>query len=304
MPDEDGVISAIKACLGDKAATYAANKHRGGTNGAKGTRYEDFFLAVRVAEAVASVVDNPRAEWPHVRGQCYGFVDDARVATSTHTEYYQLKNKEMVNWTTGAHSIAADFEFQYKLAIYLKEPTPTTGLVVSTKAQHQSLLGSVPASIAPHSSVYYFPWLSTPNRLVLESPDLQKCLKKLAKVEEPTLDVLSGVFGLLLIACIEYPDGASVEEIVARACRLIPGQLRRLPATEDWEQQLTQPFRLVLSQIRGLSYGANRGYFHWAAFGTSGVFGWDCTSKEFTEFQELIIKNAPKTFEEFEQLLP
>jgi hypothetical protein len=190
------------------------------------------------------------------------------------------------------------------LANHLKEPTPTTGLVVATEEQHRSLLGGMPAKIAPHSSVHYFPWLPTPNRLVFESSTLRVTLKKLAQVEEPTLDVLGGVLGTLLMACIEHPDGASVEDIVACACRMFPGQVRSFPASEDWERHLTKPFRQVLMHINGLSYGAKRGYFHWTAFSTSGVFGWSCLSKEFMEFQGLIVKNAPKTFEEFERLLP
>lgn len=69
MLDEDAVIAAIEDCLGKDAAKYAANKHRGGSSGAKGARYEDFFLAVKVAEAAAALVDDPDAEWPHVKGQ-------------------------------------------------------------------------------------------------------------------------------------------------------------------------------------------------------------------------------------------
>ena len=37
--------ASIIACLGKAAATYAQNKQRGGANGKKGTRYEDFFIA-------------------------------------------------------------------------------------------------------------------------------------------------------------------------------------------------------------------------------------------------------------------
>ncbi len=304
MLDGDGVIAAIKACLDDGAATYAERKHRGGTNGAKGTRYEDLFLAVKVAEAAASLIDDPSAEWPHVMGQCYGFVDDARLSTSTRTEYYQLKNKESVSWTSGEHSIEADFYNQFRLATHLKEPMPTTGLVVANEKQHQSLTYSMPAKIASHSSVHYFPWLLTANRLVIQCPAVREPLKKLSKAEEPTLDDLTGVLGVLLITCIEHPDGASVEDIMTYASRVYPGQVRGFPASEDWERHLTEPFRQVLTQIHGLSYGAKRGYFHWTAFGMSGVFGWSCVSKEFLEFQELIVKNAPKTFEELEKLLP
>lgn len=231
-------------------------------------------------------------------------MDDTRVATSTRTEYYQLKNKDKVSWSDGTHSIAGDFQKQYKLATHLKESMPTTGLVVANEGLRDSLTASMPTSIMAHSSVHYFPWLQTANRLVIESPAVRELLKKLAKIEDPTVDVLTSVLGALLIGCIEHPDGASVEDIVSCACRLFPSQVRSFPASEDWERHFTAPFRQVLAQIPGLSYGAKRGYFHWSAFGTSGDFGSNCLSDEFNEFQERIAKNMPKTFEEFEKFLP
>jgi len=304
VQNEAKVLAAIEDCLGEAAVTYAKNKHRGGSAGSKGTRYEDFFLAVKVAEAAVRVSDDPGAEWPHIVGQAPGFVDDVRVATSESTEYFQLKNQAAVSWAAGAHPIALDFEQQYKVACHLKEPQPTTSLVVPCEAQRKSLEEGMPANIQAHSTVQFFPWLQTANRLVMERVEIRALLKKLAKVEEPSLDELAGVLGALTIGCIEHPNGANAEDVIACAARMYPAQVRSFPVSEDWERHLSPEFKQVLAQIPGLSYGAKRGFFHWSAFGTSGVFGWNCLSREFKEFQQKIVDSVPETFEDFERVLP
>lgn len=304
MQNEADVLVAIEACIGGDAVTYAKNKHRGGSAGAKGTRYEDLFLAVKVAEAIVRVSDDPNEEWPHVVGQAFGFVDDARIATTKSTEYFQLKNKLDVSWLAGQHPIVDDFKHQYKLAYHLNEPQPSTCLVVAYEEQRKSLQDGMPAEIEAHSTVQFFPWFETANRLVIERAEIQELLRKLAKVEQPTLDELAGVLYVLIMGCIEHPDGASAEDVVACAARMCPGQLRSLPVSENWEQHLNSEFKQILARIPGLAYGAKRGFFHWSAFGTSGVFRQNCLSDEFREFQQQIVNSAPETFEDFERVLP
>lgn len=294
----------IKACLGPDVAKYAAHKHRGGSSGNKGTRYEDFFMAYRVAQAVAAIVNDPAHKDPTVKGQCGGLVDDLRIATPDATKYFQLKNQEKVGWSTGEHPIATDFGYQKVLSDHLKEPSPSTTLVVACATLAAALEANIPASINGHTTVEHFPWHPTPNRLVLEFPELQAHLSLLSHTEAPSLDVLSAVFGMLLIACLNHPDGASAREIAETAARQHPGQLRPLPATEDWESYLAVDFRQALAVVHGLVYSVKRGFFHWSGFGTSGVFGSSVLSEEFKQFQNDIVQRQPKTFEEFEEVLP
>lgn len=294
----------IKACLGPEVAKYAANKHRGGSSGNRGTRYEDFFMAYRVAQAVAAIVNDPAHKDPTVKGQCGGLVDDLRIATPDSTKYFQLKNQEKVGWTAGDHPIATDFRYQKVLSDHLKEPSPSTTLVVACATLAAALGTNIPASISGHTAVEHFPWHPTPNSLVFQFPDLQAHLALLSHTEAPTLDVLSAVFGMLLIACLNHPDGASAREIAETAAKQRPGQLRPLPVTEDWESYLAVDFRQALAAIHGLVYSAKRGFFHWSGFGTSGVFGSSVLSEEFKQFQNDIVQRQPKTFEEFEEVLP
>lgn len=294
----------IETCLGTDVAKYAANKQRGGSNGNKGTRYEDFFMVHRIAQEVAAIIKVPTYPDPHVQGQCTGLVDDLRVASPQATQYYQLKNKESVSWNAGDHPIAKDFAYQKKLSDYLNEPNPNTTLIVADSSQASDLLASVPADIGDHTDVEHFPWFAAPNRLVLELPELRENLSALSHIDNPTDDVLSGVFGMLLMACLNLPEGAKASEIAQTAAKQVPGQLRPLPATQDWESYLTLEFKLVLDAIHGLVYSIKRGVFHWSGFGTSGVFRSSVLSEEFKQFQNDIVQREPKTFEDFEGVLP
>jgi len=299
-----GLHEDITACLGEAAARYAANKHRGGISGSKGTRYEDFFVTAQVVAEAVKHLESPALPDPHVRGQAPGFVDDLRIATDTSTQYFQLKNQAEVSWTSGNHPIADDFAFQVKLSEYRKEPSPCTNLVVSSAELASSLAQSVPSQIQGHTNVQYFPWTVTANRLLLECPDLREQVARLSHSETPTYDAIYGAFCMLQAACAEHPEGATVLELLTKASSLCPGQLRLLPIDEDWKSHLEPKFCQALAKVHGLVYSANRGFFHWSGFGTSGVFGSSVLSEEFAQFQRDIVQRQPKTFEEFEEVLP
>lgn len=294
----------IVACLGQDAATYFANKRRGGNAGNKGTRYEDHFVAYQIAKAAAALFDNAGAADPHIRAQVDAFVDDVRIATASTTDYYQLKNADAINWTAGEHPIATDFALQMRLCEHLAEAAPSTTLVVSFADLAATLRECIPAAIRAHTRVEHFPWAATLNRLVLESDEIRRVLSKLANLENASNDVLSGVLYALMNACLEKPDGGTVRELLAQAARLFPSQLRVLPADEDWSGHLREDFTHILANIEGLSYGAARGFFHWSGFGTSGIFGSNVSSDAFKAFQDDVVRHRPATFEEFEKVLP
>lgn len=294
----------IEACLGADVVSYAKNKHRGGSSGNKGTRYEDFFMAFKVIEAASLIIADTVAHDPFFKGQDTGFVDDLKVAHQSETSYFQLKNKATVSWTAGTHPLHIDFSYQHHLSTHLREPQPTTTLVVPTPELASSLSASMPSSIASHSSVYHFPWTETANVLVMEDETLRQRLRELSQLTTPTDDALCGTFCAVLSACIEFPNGATATQLVNKVHSMYPGQIRLLPLTEDWGSYLSPELRSALDNIDGLLYGAERGYFYWKAFGTSGVLGQSVQSEEFQSFQRAVIESQPLNFEDFEQLLP
>lgn len=294
----------IRALLGEDAANYASNKHRGGRSGVKGGRYEDFFMAYKVIEAAMPLIDGYETDHPHIRSQILGFVDDLRIGSKAATAYYQLRNRGTASWGAGQRSLEDDFALQFKLATSIREPLPTTHIVVPTSQLAAVLTESLPSTIRSHTQVHEFPWTETANNLVLRDQALRQRLIKLSNAEAPTNDVLSGTFCAILAACNEHPEGASADAFIDTACRLFPGQIRLLPAAEDWEARLHPEFVATLDRIQGLAYGAKRGFFYWSGFGTSGIFSCAVHSDEFRQFQDQIVQSPPATFEEFERALP
>lgn len=296
---------SIETLLGPEARKYAENKQRGGASGKKGCRYEDFFLAAKAGEIAADYFSSKKLDWPILRGQTFGFVDDAVVLAKVNTNYYQLKNVKSITWTSGDHPLGTDFEYQYRLSIHLKEPNPTTILVVPEAQLQELLSGTIPNAIKAHSSVTLFPFCDGhSNRIVQECKELQENLRKVVKVEHATLDELVAAFGVLILACMENPDGCSVDEIVKNANRYFPAQIRTLAEGDDGAKLLAEDFVNTLARIPRLTYDVKRGFFSWSAFGTSGVLGFDCSSDEFKQFQENVVQQQPMTFDQFEALLP
>lgn len=299
----DNSLASITECLGAAAATYAQNKQRGGANGKKGPQYENYFIAYKVAEIVCQRLDGTIVDWPFLGGQTRGFVDDVVVSSAKANDYYQLKNVATISWTAGTHPIATDFSYQYAVANYEKQANPATHLVVANTAQQAAMHASMPADIAPYSTVSYFPYSDSVNRLILENESLHPVLGKLSKSVSPSADELTGVLGVLLMGCMNHPDGAGVDAILKSANTYHPNQIRVVGLTDE-PVQLRTHFKTILAGIAGLTYDVSKGFFSWSAFGTTGVFGFSCDDQQFVQFQENVERVQPTTFDGFEELLP
>lgn len=295
--------ASILACFqDDKIVRYAANKHRGGSSGKKGSRYEDVFVGYKVAEIVAARVGVPAEAWPSVAGQTEEFVDDALVRRQDSVQYFQLKNVQNIIWTSGDHPLETDFSLQYRLACFQGHPNPTATLVVPDQALQAKLQATMPAAISGYSDVQFFPYSETVNRLVLENPSLHGALGALSRSRVPHIDELVGVLWVLTAAGNDFASEVSVEEILHAAARYVPNQLRTLGITAP--VVLRTAFVEIVDRIAGLKYDVSQGFFSWDAFGTSGIFDFDCATPQFEDFQRLIEQENPTTFERFEELLP
>lgn len=296
------IRQAVANCLGAEHVSYLANKVRGGDSGRKGTRYEDFFAASKVAELSSAKLAGA-AEWPRVQEQVEAFVDDLLIKTASSTKYFQLKNVQSIGWTSGDHPLEEDFRAQKVLCDHLQEPSPSTTLVISNVNLLQSL-SAVPPSVAAHSSVEFFPYADGhANRLVKEHQPLRAALKSLSRSANVTDDVLEGVFGVLIIGMMKQ-NGAevSVEDVINAARSVSPGFVRLFP-DQLVGFKLDDDFVAVLARINGFVYGTERGFFEWSYFDTSGVSSTNCLTREFNNFQRLVVSANPTTFEELEELL-
>lgn len=290
----------ITSCLGAAAATYARNKARGGANGRKGTRYEDFYGAYKVAEEAVNHL-NGSTDWPTIEDQVYAFVDDLVLTWPKLAHYHQLKNVQGLSWTAGEHPLVVDFEHQVVLSKARGEPPVKTTLVVANEDVFHAM-SVIPASIAPHSNVVLFPYADGhANRLVIEHTPLRNLLAQLTRLEDASDDELAYVLGMLMLGMQQAPS-QTVDAVIERAQGASPSLIRLF----HWQMhnvKLQPEFVNVLDKIPELKYGIERGFFHWNALGTSGVLQFNCLSHDFLRFQARVIASAPKTFEQFEELI-
>jgi len=105
------------------------------------------------------------------------------------------------------------------------------------------------------------------------------------------------------MACLNFPEGASVDQILKSANAYLPNQLS-VPGLFEIDTVLSSSFAAILDGIAGLTYDVQKGFFNWSGFGTSGVLSFPCTAPEFSIFQESVERVVPTTFDGFEELLP
>lgn len=296
------LAKVITDTIGLDAYKYACNKHRGGDNGKRGCRYEDFFFGFKAAEIAKAHLGRAGA-WPRLRGQVFGFVDDIVVNSSVATDYFQLKNVKAITWASGDHPLETDFLYQHTVATALGEPIPRMHLVVADLELKGRLEQNVPDAIRGYTSVTYFPYGETLNQIVIQNAELQELLKPLSKNPNPTLDELEGVYGVLIMSSFHFPDGAHVDEMLLSANKKTPNLLRAI-YIEDVRQYLLPGFEDVLAAIPGFTYAFNKGFFSWSAFGMSEIFRTDCASDQFRDFQTAVLQRQPLTIDDFEELLP
>jgi hypothetical protein len=296
---DDALIERLFGAAGLK---YLANKHRGGTNGKKGTRYEDQFATSKIVETLAEYVQHG-GELPVIEEQAYGFVDDLAIAAAAWTKYYQCKNSDSVSWTSGDHPLASDFKCQIDLANALQKPDPTVQLVVSDAGVAEKLAGKIPEEISASSSVEHFPFVGSVNQLVLAHDSLREKLAALTRVENPQLDELEATFSSLLLGWVRVVGSSSVEDLVKSARKQSPQLLRVFPLT-DGNEFLQQEFLDILARIPDLHYSVKRGFLSWTAEGVSVTLDRDCGSEEFSRFQQRVIHAKPKNFDDLWDLMP
>ena len=303
-PVHSEISDAVATCFGASAVVYISNKARGGANGRKGSEYEQQFTTAKVVELINEQLRSFSGEWPILEEQAFGFVDDLVVSTPAAAHYHQLKNTKSLSWQDGVHPLVTDFACQVALCLHIKAAPVKTTLVVSSQALCKTMHDTMPSEIAPHSTVEFFPYVGpSMNKLVLEHAPLRQALSQLTTTSLPKDDELEAAFGALMIGAKSVQGPVSVKTIVSTAQRLYAPALRLFP-WDVAEFRLEDQFVKVLEKIHGLVYGVERGFFHWEAFGMSGVLQYNCLDAKFTKFQTLVIANSPSNYDELEKLLP
>lgn len=301
MPHRESQVLAI---FGKGAVDYLKRKHRGGVSGAKGARFEDIFAVVKIAEYASNLQEHCKDVSIEGQAQMY-FVDDLVIrGTKAATELcYQLKNSGDLRWGRGEKSIADDFEQQLRLSRELGYSAARVNLVVSDKEKAQQMQGCLPSHLQDHVDVLWFPWEGAPNVLCRLWPDKVASLSWLSKFECPDSQQISDLLTVLLGVWASCDGVVYVSDVIDEARRLSPLFLRPPVPDEQLQRGLRDEFKNALEQIDNFSYDIAKGFFRCEAVFPNGgqvkrTFPYDCLSEQFDQFQDFVIRNKPRIFDE------
>lgn len=157
MIDNIHLLKFIEEKFGADIAKWLVNIHQGGSNNAKGNRYELYFMAYKAFQLASQpdlALDKHR-----LQGQEMGFVDDICHIDGQHNiKYnYQAKNSNhaSADWT---NETATRFHYQQVIdKDLLKFDKSINTLVVVSEAKQQANQGKIPVESKESAFCIYFP---------------------------------------------------------------------------------------------------------------------------------------------------
>jgi hypothetical protein len=291
----------IEQLFGPAVLEYLNNKHRGGTSGAKGNTYENFFAVYQLALlAEAAITDSTPI---HLRSQAFAFVDDLIIDRndSSPLEHFQLKDSSNVRWGNGLRSIADDFEKQHQLN-QAQARDSRLNLVVSDPIVSKRLETNLPGNLVGFSQVQYFPSDASLANVLAQEPNFCQAIRYLCSIEQPGADKLECVAKVLLGAWVSCNQGnATVMELLRAAQACTPSYIRTFAEIDETDQE----FLKILNKIPNFTYNFAKGFFHWqyAKGLDEGDFPCSIDTDQFRRFKERVKQLKPTTFEALETLL-
>lgn len=297
------ILSIVTDKLGPDVAKYLANKHRGGSHGAKGADYESHFATVKFAERARDLLEKS-IDCKFI-SQHFCFVDDFVIINNdTDVQYFQLKNSSAIKWDTGKHPLYLDFEFQRELSTCTGIRKVSCQLVISDLNSARYLWYSMPESIAEYSSVYHFPHAANMRELRLQVPEFNYAIRKLCAFpeEDDKLDAVAIILqSVWLDASPSNHTPAEVSALLRKAKRTQPSYIRGVIDPIPLNDKVKE----ILGKIPDFSYSTSNGFFSWNWHDglESGTLAYDCSDPRFKKFQEILMDSSPSCFSELEGLL-
>ena len=269
---------------------YLKNKHRGGINAEKGSKYEAFYVVFKVADYLSSVLSMPQILFQSQIEDAY--VDDLLITNKHSNEliYHQLKNVRDLTWT----DVEDDFVNQkhqsdeagenYKLALVFSN--------IQFKKE------DIPSSFNACLKSIYFPYDSSRPSIyaTIESfPSFKEALRKLSKLPCPTDDKIYALAECFLGHWFGSDAQTGVylhsfrEQIVLHSS---------ISTIFDDDITISESCRQILDAIEGFSYFVKGNSIIWE----SDRFK-DNTTNWSKDWEDRIISNNPKSVNDIVKLM-
>ena len=291
----------VKDLFGPDVEKYFVNKQIGGNSNQKGSRYEDFFSVMQLAQLFQLLTNDDDKDDIEIYAQAEAFVDDLLIKFKKHNiqHHFQLKNTPTVNWGKGLKSISDDFYKQKVLNDNLGIDITRTVLVCSDKEKAARLQKNIPTNIADFADIIFFPEVDTINHLILIDDQFKMLIGQICFSND--IDKLEALAKLILGHWVDKKTTlSSVNKLLSTLENAFPNYLARLNVTEN----LLPEVERIFSTITHFSFKIEKGYFSWQYHDfDSGTIPYSVDSKEFIAFQQEITSKCPKQFDELEGTL-
>ncbi|MDY3558724.1 hypothetical protein R5W23_005881 [Gemmata sp. JC673] len=232
-------------------------------------------------------------------------VEDFLFREGATRHYYQLKDDLQITWGEGGSKLKKEYVAQ-KAACDAQGGEYTLTVVVSHDHRKASLDENVPAKLKDTVVVFHFPAVRRPSELA-RHPDLREPLVRVSASRALGGELLRAIVEEFALAWIECePDGEGVCDLgrMIQFLRDRPSYRvhRPLPAVmhADWDR-----FGEVLAAVPDLIWHVSGGHFEWSLPPReAGLFTVPCDSDGFQRFVDRVLAAQPRSFDDFEGLLP
>lgn len=299
MINEMNIDEQIEELFDIETLDYFKRKQRGGTANQKGSRYEDFFSIMKLAELFFLLMNNAVEHDIKIQAQAEAFVDDLVISDELHSSqhHFQLKNTVTVEWGRGDKTISDDFSKQKQLNDRLGIEVTRTVLVCSDQTKVESLNQKLPDSIHKFAEVLFFPDTDTLNQLILLHPASKEVLENICLAKDS--DKVQALATVILGYWNDKKTTVySAKELLSELQNIFPNYLAVTSEMAD----LLPEVKEIFANIKSFSYIIENGYLSWKYAGglDSGTIPYPIKSERFFSFQRAIVAKHPRQFSELE----
>jgi hypothetical protein len=278
----------VRKVCGAAAATYVANKSRGGRNNANGRDYEVMYGAFRIVLLAAEALRaGDRGSQTTVADQLRCFVDDLAIDSPAQRTLSQVKSGA-ASWTAGEHPVADDFRSQRRLDREIGL-SPVYELVVADRDRQRVLLDSRPEDV--EANVTFFCDASKLCDLSREHPELLDALDELS-ARPPRSLVREQTFQTFVGAWFTSNGPVTLASVVNKASTGPDALIR--PLGESYS--LPANVAAALEAIPDFEFEIRRNHLWYGCKGLEGYAAYHCLSDGFREFERFVLERRPDSF--------